>query len=66
MIFVSADVESKGVRILKPSTIMIKNVGTDIARLFLMPEDSNTVTADDCYSTCEYWNLSVSYLRGPI
>lgn len=54
MIFVSADMESEGARILKLSMIMIKNVGTDIARLFLMPEDSNILTADDCYSIREY------------
>lgn len=44
MIFVSADVESKGVRRLKPSMSMIKNVGTDIAGLFLVQEDGNVVT----------------------
>ena len=44
MIFVGADMESKGARRLKPSMSMIKNVRTDIAGLFLMQEDSNIVT----------------------
>lgn len=34
MIFVSADVESKGARRLKPRMSMIKNVGTDVASFF--------------------------------
>lgn len=41
MIFISADVESKGARRLKLSMSMIKNVCTDIAGLFLMQEDNN-------------------------
>lgn len=44
IIFVSADMELKGAKILKPSMSMIKNLHMKIAGLFLMQENSNIVT----------------------